>query len=193
MNKFLNFKKGTEKILSIYWFAILIIISVGVIAMVYIFYNYPYDVRELEVDILTDKVADCLSYGGKLNPDLLNEKETFNENFKNGFLKECNLNFSVENFSVEKGYEWKKMPQYYIEINFYILESLENSVFNIVEGNENWKANCDFKPGIDLTKKEFERLPKCIKKRFYALGENNRQYLIEILSIVGKVEKNVKI
>lgn len=181
MNKM---KKGTEKILSIYWFAILAIVTVGIVAMVSVFYNHPYDVREIEAEILADKVADCLSYGGRLNTDLFDSEGNFSETFKNNFLKNCNLNFNVENVK-----EWKDTLQYYIEINFYKFENLNEVVFNFSKGNEDLKADC----GIQKNKKEdYETLPKCVKKRFYSLGNDNTQYLIEILSVVRKTEKNVK-
>ena len=50
-----------NKILSVYWFAILIIVAVGIVAMVVVFYGKPYDVRKIEGEILINKIADCLS------------------------------------------------------------------------------------------------------------------------------------
>jgi len=42
-------KRGMEKIVSIYWFAILIIVAGGIIYMVSIFYGDPYDVGQLNL------------------------------------------------------------------------------------------------------------------------------------------------
>jgi len=124
-------KKGTDKILAVYWFAILIIVVTGIFAMVYIFYNHPYDTREIEAGILANNVADCISEQGKIKSDLVS-KNKFNENFKNNFLENCHLNFKVED-----EFNWQEQGQYYFKINFYTPKDFLNSIFNIEEGNKN--------------------------------------------------------
>ena len=57
-------KIGADKILSVYWFAILFIVASGIFAMVYIFYGSPYDVRDIESNALKMQIANCLSQGG---------------------------------------------------------------------------------------------------------------------------------
>ena len=135
-------------------------------------------------NILANKIADCLSYGGKLNSKLFNDTGNFNENFKSNFVKECTLNFGVEDFE-----DWKTEEQYYAEVNFFTLANANNAVFSFSNGNANWKESCEIKKDGH---EDYEKLPKCVKRRFYSLDQNNEQYLIEILSIVGKTEKNVK-
>ncbi len=63
--KFIENKKGSDKVLSIYWFVILFIISTGIFAMVYIYYHSPFNVREAEGDIMVNKIAECVSQQGK--------------------------------------------------------------------------------------------------------------------------------
>jgi len=175
MNKiFKKNKKGTDKILSVYWFAILFIVAAAIVYMVILFYGKPYDVREIESRILTNQIADCLSEGGYLKENILG-----NEDFKNNFLKECHLNFDVEDV-----YDWKELGQYYIEIKFYDFNQNLDLNFDISEGNINLKENCD---------KEGENFPFCSERSFYTLDKNNKnkQYEIKILSIVRKTEKNV--
>ena len=58
-------KKG-DKIISVYWFAILFIVAAAVVYMAALFYGAPYDARGIESDILTNQIADCLSQGGSL-------------------------------------------------------------------------------------------------------------------------------
>src|SRR3989344_5442081 len=77
-------KRGMEKIVSIYWFAILIIVAGGIIYMVSIFYGDPYDVRAIESGILTDNIAECLSENGKL-------KYPLDDNLKGNFASMCLL------------------------------------------------------------------------------------------------------
>ena len=47
---------GAEKIISVYWFVILIIIAGAVVAMVSLFYGSPYDVRVTEANIMINQV-----------------------------------------------------------------------------------------------------------------------------------------
>jgi hypothetical protein len=111
-------KKGTEKILSVYWFVILFITAAAIASMVIIFYGEPYDVRQIEANILVNKIADCLSDGENLR------QEVMEQSFKDNFLENCNLNFESEDM-------WEE-EQYYIEI--------EN--LNIIRGNINLKDSC---------------------------------------------------
>jgi len=177
-------KRGAEKILAVYWFVVLIIVAGGIFAMVYVFYHGSYDVRDIEANIMINKIADCLSEGGYLREEVFNvTNETFLLN-KSNFLEVCHLNFNVEE-------KWDK-EQYYVEINIYKFGEVNKLIFEISEGNKNWKGFCELQDD-----KEYERLVKCVKKRFYSLDkeendEERNQYLIEILSIIRKTEKNVK-
>jgi hypothetical protein len=170
--------KRADKIISVYWFAILIIVAVGIFGMVYVFYGTPYDVREIEANILTNQIADCVSYAGRIN-DYLISGGKINQMTGESFLKMCHLNFTSS--------EWEE-EQYYSEVNFYNLSDLGNPVLNIQAGNKNWHADC----AIQEDKKQ-ENLPQCIQKSFYSLDSANNQYIIKILTAVGKLDKNVKI
>ncbi len=168
-------KHGADKLISVYWFAILFIVAAAIVYMVFIFYGEPYDVRELEANTLTNQVAGCLSEAGYLKPNLFN-----NEEFKENFLETCDINLDVEDV-----YGWKEQGQYYLEINFYDFGTYPNSqsLFEISEGNLNLKSDCD------IDNKNF---PFCLEREFYVIdGEDNR-YVVSILSIVRKTEKNVQ-
>lgn len=168
--------KSGYGVMSLYWFLMLVIIAGGIFAMVYVFYGTPFDVRELEGNILINKVADCISYAGKINSNIILDGR-FTVNFN--FFNQCHLNFSSE--------EWDE-PQYYTEINLYQVGDLDNSLFSIKEGNKNLVAFCALQQ-----QKEENHLAKCVDKMFYSVDELNNQYLIKILTIVRKSEKNVKI
>jgi len=172
------YKKGGSKVIALYWFVILMIIAGGIFSMVYSFYHYPYDVRELEGEIMINKIADCLSSQGNMSSGLFAE-EGFSESYKNNFLNECHINLNVEE-------SWNKEPQYYFEVNFYKSENLENSVFNIPKGNLNLMADCNIQE-----EKEYKREVKCTEENFFSFhGED--LYLIKILTVIKKTEKNVK-
>ena len=167
-------KKGAEKIISVYWFAILILVAGGIFVMVANFHNSLYDVRELETEIMINQVSDCLSYGGKLNEDLFDEK-VFNEEFK--ILEKCHLNFNTKDEEV----------QYYLEINFYNFNDFETSIFKIFEGNINLRTDCEIQKS-----KEYGTISKCVEKIFYSLDKDKNQFFVKILSIIRKTEKNAK-
>ncbi len=178
----------TNKIISVYWFVILFIVAGAIAYMAVLFYGEPYDVREIETNIMINQIADCLSKGGKLRGWVIDEDDgkkilgLTNENI----LEKCHLNFNVEDF---KG--WKN-NQYYVEVGFYefdinakdgIGKPFGKSVFTEVV---NWKDNCEDKK---KTKSGF-----CVERSFYVLDENNTpySYIIKILSAVRKTEKNVR-
>ena len=148
--------------------------------MVYLFYGAPYDVREIEVNIFSNKLADCISRNGMMNSELV-VGGVFNEEFD--FLNSCSFNFNTE----EK--DWEGVPQYFFEVGIYEIPYVDDYAFIKSEGNINWKESCFIK---DDKGEDYEKLPKCLEKRFYSVGENNEQYLIKILSAVGKSEKNVR-
>lgn len=173
----LNNKRGGDKLISVYWFLILIIIAGGVVAMVNVFYGSAYDVREVEAEILSRKVADCLVHGGEMDQRLITGG-VFRESFRDNFMELCKLTF-------EKKEEFDK-DEYYLEVNFYRLSNLKTSDWLIVEGNLNWKGDCDFQ------EEENERLVKCSQNKFYATDKEDRVYMVDILSIVRKTEQNVK-
>lgn len=178
-NKLQKDKKGSDKIISVYWFAILILVAGGIFAMVYVFYSGSYDVRDIEANILADKVADCFSEAGYLKNSVFNEGSRSFLLDESNFLEMCGLNFNVED-------KWDE-EQYFIEVNIYNLGNLVNPVFQISKGNKNWKGSCELQDDG-----EYEKLVKCVNKRFYSLDLDKNQYLIDILSIVRKSEKNVK-
>jgi len=162
-------KKGAEKVLSVYWFAIIVLVATGIFIMVYNFYNYPYDVREIEANILLNNVADCVSRGGIIN------SEIFSGNFENDFFSICRLNFSAE--------ETFEETQYYVSLN---LSNASLIILDFEKGNKNLISSCGLEKDV-----EKNNLAKCVQREFYSVGSNSQSYLIKILTIVRKTEKNV--
>jgi len=163
-------KKGAEKTISVYWFAILVIVAGAVIYMVSLVYGQPYDVRKIESEILASNVADCFSKGGYLNEWVLTS------NFNQTFLEKCNLNLDSPDFSQSQG-------EYYIEASIYDFETNALIASSIKEGNPNLKIGCGA---------EGNKLPVCSEKSFYSIDREQKSYKINILTIVNKVEKNVQ-
>lgn len=154
-------KKGAEKIMSVYWFAILFIVAAAIVYMVSAFYGKPYDTRHIEADLLASKAAKCVSYAGYLNEEILEQQFTKN------FPESCGITF--------KGIEEK----YHLEMSLTNLSSGKKTL-EIKEGNQNLKFSCNIKG---------ENLPFCLERSLYIIDKNNNQYKADILSIVGKTEK----
>ncbi len=162
--------KKANKIISVYWFAILFIVAAAIAYMVISFYGEPYDIREAEAYALTNKVAGCLSEAGYLKEGVLSE------DFRENFMEKCKLNFEVEDV-----YNWREHEQYYVEINFSDFLTMEE-IPEIKKGNEALKMDCG----------KGKTFPVCLERSFYALDVQKKQYQIDILSIVRKTDKNVQ-
>jgi len=140
--KFFSNKKG-DKILSVYWFAILVIVAVGIIAMVVVFYGKPYEVRQDESGILIMKISDCLSDGKYLNKNINNEN----------ILSECHLVLNdeyyleVDNLVIKQGnsnlkdYCGKGESVVCVEKNVYYLDEnnqgITIKILSVIRKNEN--------------------------------------------------------
>jgi hypothetical protein len=178
-NKLKKDKQGAEKYLSPFLFVILTIVAGGIFAMVYVFYSAPYDIRNVEANVLLNNVADCVSYVGRIDTNLISNGTNAFQKTGADFLKDCHLNFDT--------IEWTE-EQYYTEINFYKIDNLDTSVLDIKAGNNNWLADCKIQEN-----KIQASLPQCTEKSFYSLDDKNNQYIIKILTAVRKTEKNAKI
>lgn len=172
-------KRGAEKYLSPFWFAIIVIVAGGIFAMVYVFYGTPYDIRNIEANVLLNNVADCVSYAGRINTNLISNGTAVFDKSGAFFLNDCHINFDTT--------EWLEQ-QYYTEINFYKTDNLNNPILDIKAGNINWLADCAIQENGTQ-----QALPQCVKESFYSLDNDNNQYIIKILTIVRKSEKNVKL
>jgi len=103
--------RGGERVLSIYWFLIFLVVAIAVVSGVYIFFSKPIDVREAEAGILNDKLINCFIENGKL------------KNFEiSGFDLEdkcgLDLNDRSTGYDGSKNYE---NNQYYLEIDIGVL------------------------------------------------------------------------
>lgn len=174
-------KKATDKILSVYWFVILVIVAGAVVAMVSSFYNYPYDVRAIESDLLMNKAFKCISDNGKLAKNLFNEQNEFVKDFL--ILDECQINFDSEFDSSEK------RGEYYLKIN--IIDALsKEKIFNLSKGNINFEADCN----IPEESGEYNKLVFCNDKSAYLLSpfSKDKIYEVNVLVAIAKTMKNVK-
>jgi len=162
-----------DKTISVYWFAILFIVAGAVVYMVVSFYGNPLDVREMETNILASQFAECIS------PDnLLNEKFLGSYN-QDEFLLDCSLNFNTEN-----SFNWNGQEQYFLKFRIFDFNSNELlSEGNF--GNPNLYDFCEFQKN-----EKQNNIPTCLVRNFYSIDKENTKFLIEITSVVSKLEKN---
>jgi len=128
-------KVGGEKILSIWWFFVLALVSAGVVGGVFLFYSFDLDVREVESGIMVNRVYDCIGSNGFLREDV----------FLDGFdiYEYCDIN---------KELFYKNGSEVYLEVEVFDLGEL---VFS------NYSRNNDLKKSYDISSEvEFKDPPK---------------------------------
>ena len=144
MHNFLNNKIGGEKYLSIWWFAVIVVVGTGITVGVLFFYSANVDVRETESVYLYYKITNCLIQNGFL----------INEALENNFdiFEKCDLDryaFSGENF------------YFYInfsdESNLELREALESDAKDI-------KKQCDIILHTKDEKLDAKYYPQCVEK-----------------------------
>lgn len=163
-------KKGAEKIMSVYWFVILAIVAGAIVIGVMLFYSSVIDIRDLETEILANKIIDCVAKGGVIEGVLDKDFD---------LIKNCNLNFEDSDY---------ERNQYYVGVKIYDFAKCDSAdcgdVIKKVEvGRSDFVAICN----------DDKTFPVCKEKSIYSTGGKDNQYLINILVGVRKTEKNVKL
>ena len=169
----------TDKTISVYWFFILFIIASAMAFIVYSLYGKPLDVRGVEGVFLAEKLADCVSQGGRIPLNVLDGKGEFvitNENL----LQICNLNFEVEKFKDS----WNN-DQLYVFLNF---STPGEKPYSVSAGNENLKINSN----VNFIDSNTKNMPFCVERIMFSNGQtDNKYYSIKLFTCVNKKDKNV--
>ncbi|MDP3026935.1 MAG: hypothetical protein Q8N63_04450 [Nanoarchaeota archaeon] len=157
-------KKGGERILSIYLFIIYIIVSIGIVSGVIIFYGQPLDVGNLEAEILTDSVINCLVEQGGLKEGVLDDSYDL--------LKDCKFDFR-DNTRKYEGDE-----RYAVKVELYDFNTNELKKTLPIAGDADFLSYCS---------SEGDKIPRCNEKQVYVLYGQTK-FLLKITSAVGKVQ-----
>jgi hypothetical protein len=183
-------KKADERVLSIYLFIIYIIVSIGIVSGVFIFYGTPLDVRKVEAGILNTRVIDCLAEQGKLTP------EFFNNNFD--LVTYCHFNFK-DNTQKSMGEE-----EYAVNVEIFNFSDCNKTDCSNSGININYLEDCfsggeqclpsgklkELKAGktnyLEFCFSGGEKVPRCNQKLVYLLN-NGEEVLMIVTSAVGKV------
>tara|TARA_Y100000310_G_scaffold343846_1_gene453458 strand:- start:1317 stop:1805 length:489 start_codon:yes stop_codon:yes gene_type:complete len=158
-------KKGDERVLSVYLFIIYVIVSIGIVSGVILFYGSPLDVRIAEAGVLNSKIINCLVEKGELKQDLDDISDL------QGI---CNLNFK-DNTKSHEGI------QYAVNIKLFELNSCSNfrcsnPLKNLNFGEKEFLVYCNAKGS---------KIPKCNTEAVYVFNEKK---ILQITSAVNKVE-----
>jgi len=155
----IKIKKADSKFLSIWWFAVIVVVSVGIVIGVEIFFSAKIDVRPLESEILADRVISCLNDFGNLKFSLPLDAKTF--------FQSCYLNETVVS----------KSGNYFLKIEFINAKNLK-TLQSFVQGNAAFEKDCQISSG-KIKAKSFAR---CSYKDF-SLNSNGE--IINIALIAG--------
>lgn len=171
----LNNKYADERLLSIYLFIIYIIVAGGIVSGVILFYGSPLEVRELETSLLSDKVIDCLTDKGTINPELSNPEFDL--------LKFCNFNFS-ENTKKYQGEE-----QYAVSVKTYSFDSCTKQPdFRILVCAKTLESGVwGRKDFLEFCNSKGNKIPICDIKQVYLLDKGNK-IVLEVTSSIGKIQ-----
>ena len=173
MDKLYFDKRGGEKIMSVWWFAVLVVVGTGIVISVLIFYSAEEDVRGIESEILYSKIVDCVANNGFLVDGVL-EKEF-------DLMKTCNLNEKVIN----------EEKLFYIKIN--ILDENGNSLREpIVEGNKEFPQECEIqRPDENGKTVGAKYYAKCFENSINILYGERKIGKLEILTASNNVGRKI--
>ncbi|PIO05237.1 hypothetical protein COT47_05615 [Candidatus Woesearchaeota archaeon CG08_land_8_20_14_0_20_43_7] len=156
MGLFIN-KKADEKYLSIWMFLIWAIIGVSIVLGVLMFYSVQADVRQIEAQLLTDRLSACIISG-------FNYEEIAKSNFD--IYTTCSIYKNV----------FDKENLYYFNID--ISEEGNESILKTISGGNNWKTECDYQ----FIKKE-DKFPQCAKQDSTAFdSKTNKKYTVSVIA-----------
>ncbi len=154
-------RKGDERILSFYWFIIFGIVAIVIVSGV-LLVQKDLDVRDVESRILTNKIIDCVSENGVFQDGVISE-------IKGKGLGNCKINLEDGSYGDEE--------------QFFVYFS--------VDGNEEFSFGNDMRAFCGKGGSGKENVPYCFEKKFVLQDSEGNLKLIEIVTIVRKIEQNV--
>jgi len=144
-------KKADERVLSIYLFIIYVIVAIGIVSGVLLFYGSGLDIRKVEASVLSDKVIDCLVEQGRLRENV----------FGKGFDLLGFCGFDFKDNSGDSGDSGEE--EYAVSVGLFDFDSGEELGEELVFGREDFLKYCGLKG---------DRIPKCDEKQVYVLSSD---------------------
>jgi len=166
INNFIGNKLGGEKLLSIWWVFVLLIIGGGIVIGVMIFYNAEINTNSVEAQILNSRLGDCIVNNGYLNENILNE------NFD--IFQECKIDKKM----------FMKGSSFYFNVSIYNV-SFYNGTLLLKEyfgGDRALEKDCSVGGSVIAVK-----FPKCSRSNYNELLYYSDKFNVKIL--VGSNQK----
>lgn len=151
-------KKAETKLLSIWWFFVLVIIGAGVVMGTSMFKSDKLDVREAESAILVNRLIDCSINQGKLVEEVFQESKFFNI---------CGLDSTILD----------KSTYYYIKISAVDINT-NRTINEISLGNQAFEQECKVAAVADAKK-----YPRCFETTTFTV--NSKGELLKLNFIAG--------
>jgi len=166
----MKFKDKNAKVLSIWWFFVLAVIGGGVVLGVLIYNSVEIEVKQIESDILAERILDCVLDEGFLREDF----KTFD------VFSEC---------GIDKEF-FKKGGHFYFKIK---VNRQEGDLIReeIVEGDFSLEKDCEIQ---ETLKREQKHFPRCVRKKQYVFYSDNHEIKkgeIEVLAVSNQKGKKV--
>lgn len=145
MKTLINSSNKRANLLTIWWFLVIVIITLGIVAGTYMFYSYKIDTRMFEANLLADKIFGCIVQNGYIDTSVLSKDSDI--------FSKCNLNEKIINESGD----------YYIFLN---ISDSSNILKNLELGNMAFRDDCKVLGAVQ----EAENFPRCYTKTIPVLN-----------------------
>lgn len=149
--------KAETKLLAIWWFLVLIIVSAGIILGTSFFRADKIDVRQAEASIMVEKLSSCLVSNGHINQQMISSQ----------IFDSCYLNEKIVNAS----------SIYLGRIRVY--DSSNKLIKEYSFGNNALEANCK----IGEVVANSQKFPRCSEKTFFASDFDGKIIQLNLLVV----------
>ena len=183
--KILRLNKKAEKVLSVWWFFVLMIIGAGIVMGVLVFNSKDYNVNWIEADILAERIVDCVSDNNYLTPEFLDKARA--GDFE--IYKECWLDEEV----------FGKGGSFFFKVGVYE-DNLENKEEDLLDehllwdeikgGDYSFEKDCEIQTGSIET----PHFAKCVEKNefvFYNDAGSVKKARLVVLGVSNQKGKKI--
>jgi len=151
-------KKADSKLLSVWWFVVLLVILVGIVGGTFMFYSSKIDMRLLEGDVLSSRIMGCIIDRGYISQNFIDDKFDI--------FKTCNISQSIID----------KSGNFYLNISVYDLNS--KLIIEKSYGNRAFVQEC----AVGAAMTEAKNFPKCTQKSTNVLNLKGELLKLNILA-----------
>ncbi len=161
-------KKADEKLLSVWLFIILALIGISIIIGVSLFYSVKIDTRQIESEILSSRILDCLVKQGKI------VDEAMQDNFD--IFEKCSLKKDL--------FENREKELFYFNVSFY-KDSWNNFEKSFSAGSPDLYFQC-----IISEDAEAEHFSECSIKRVISTYKGE-VFFIDIIAASNQIGRSL--